>query len=343
MNTNAEQLLPPATISQKDVAAEAGVSQSTVHRVFAGHPTVSGPASARVRKAAARLGYVPNLHARRLRLGTHENIAIVMGLTASILPEKRVIGICDYLQDTRYGVSLVRLPDEALSDPEYMSSVRQRVSFDGMLMNYTHEIPTGLLDSVRLMSVPTVWMNIDWPMDCVYIDEQAVTADLVKYLYELGHRSIAGLNLAARHHYGVRSAIRGYRDAVSRLGIEVNLVDQVVPRADRPAFLRRWLAETQPPTAVVALSPSMAYPLIRTAMERGLRIPRDMSVVCLSQGDDFDLGGWQLTHMLHSEKEIGECAARMLMQKISKGDELLPSIGLRCRLVEGETTCPPGR
>ena len=339
MNTNAISSENPTFASQKDVAAEAGVSQSTVHRVFANHPSVSEAVGRRVNEVAERLGYVPNLHARRLRLGRHESIAVVMGFAASRLPEERLTAISHGLQNTHYGLSLVRLPDEALTDPKYMLQVRHRLAFDGILMNYTNDIPEGLLSSIRSLGVPTVWTNINWPVDCVYVDDYSVTQDLVQYLYDLGHRSIAGLNLAGHSHYGIAAMIRGYQDAATKLGLKVNLADCIVARPDRPEFLRRWLADAERPTAVVAASPAMAFPLIRVAVESGLRVPQDLSVACLSVKADSDLGGWQLTHMRHPEDKVGECSVRMLMQKLSGGDEPMPSIGLRCRLMEGETTC----
>ena len=47
-------------VTSHDVAAEAGVSQATVARVFSSPDKVAAPTQDRVRQAAAKLGYVPN-------------------------------------------------------------------------------------------------------------------------------------------------------------------------------------------------------------------------------------------------------------------------------------------
>jgi DNA-binding LacI/PurR family transcriptional regulator len=54
-------------VSSHDVAAEAGVSQSTVARVFSSPDKVALATQEQVRDAAARLGYVPNAIARSLK------------------------------------------------------------------------------------------------------------------------------------------------------------------------------------------------------------------------------------------------------------------------------------
>ena len=56
-----------ARVTSHDVAAEAGVSQATVARVFSSPDKVAFATQERVRDAAARLGYVPNAIARSLK------------------------------------------------------------------------------------------------------------------------------------------------------------------------------------------------------------------------------------------------------------------------------------
>ena len=66
--------------TSKDVAQEAGVSQSTVSLVLGGKWSGRvSPATARsVRSAAERLGYRPNQAARNLRLGTTRTVLLMV-------------------------------------------------------------------------------------------------------------------------------------------------------------------------------------------------------------------------------------------------------------------------
>ncbi|WP_252316134.1 LacI family DNA-binding transcriptional regulator [Sinobaca sp. H24] len=65
-------------VTIKDVAEKAGVAPSTVSRVLSSHPSISDKTKAKVRRAMTEMGYVPNLHARRLAGRKTNTIGIVM-------------------------------------------------------------------------------------------------------------------------------------------------------------------------------------------------------------------------------------------------------------------------
>jgi transcriptional regulator with XRE-family HTH domain len=65
-------------VTSFDVAAEAGVSQSTVSRALAGDPVVSEATRARVAAAAAKLKYHVDENAARLRTGKTGTLAVVV-------------------------------------------------------------------------------------------------------------------------------------------------------------------------------------------------------------------------------------------------------------------------
>src|ERR1700683_4476026 len=62
--------------TMKDVAALAGVAVKTVSRVMNGDPPVAADLPARIRDAAGKLGYRPNLTASSLRRGDRRTATI---------------------------------------------------------------------------------------------------------------------------------------------------------------------------------------------------------------------------------------------------------------------------
>ncbi len=68
----------PFRVTSFDVAAEAGVSQSTVSRALAGDPVVSEATRLRVAEAARRLNYYVDNNAARLRTGKTGTLAVVV-------------------------------------------------------------------------------------------------------------------------------------------------------------------------------------------------------------------------------------------------------------------------
>jgi len=68
----------PFRVTSFDVAAEAGVSQSTVSRALAGDPVVSEATRLRVAEAARKLNYYVDENAARLRTGRTGTLAVVV-------------------------------------------------------------------------------------------------------------------------------------------------------------------------------------------------------------------------------------------------------------------------
>ena len=105
------------TVTIKDVAAAAGVSPSTVSHTFSGRRAISESTRQRVLAAANKLGYVPNAHARQLRLGKSNMLGLVLR------PRYAVAGTPDAAEtfnrlsgamateSLRRGLGLVHVPD----------------------------------------------------------------------------------------------------------------------------------------------------------------------------------------------------------------------------------------
>src|SRR5204863_4014529 len=69
-----------SSVKMRDVAAQAGVSVSTVSKILSGRAGYLPAATVeRVRQIAAHLGYIPNAVARNLRTQRTREIGIVLG------------------------------------------------------------------------------------------------------------------------------------------------------------------------------------------------------------------------------------------------------------------------
>lgn len=73
----------PSRVTLKDVADEAGVSVATVSRVVSGNATVANDLAKRVRVAANRLGYRPNLVAKSLRVQQTGTVGVVVPMISN--------------------------------------------------------------------------------------------------------------------------------------------------------------------------------------------------------------------------------------------------------------------
>jgi DNA-binding LacI/PurR family transcriptional regulator len=150
--------------TQKDVAREAGVSQSAVSRVFAGRGYVAAEVRHQIEKAARKLGYLPDMAARSLVKGRSNIVAVVTSnITHPFVPqmlEKMTLAI----QQRGQEVLLLNSPPGQDIDRQLPLALRYRVK--GILIANV-SIGARIARQVRQSGTPIVMVNR-------YVEEKAV-------------------------------------------------------------------------------------------------------------------------------------------------------------------------
>jgi len=188
--------MAPRRVTLKDVAGKAGVSIVTASRVLNGSATpipLSEATRKRVHAAAERLGYRPNPHARSIRTGRHDRVALLESTEAirSVAPREMIWAIEDALAKRDMHLTMARLPDDKLVSEEFMFKLLARWSADGLIIHYTQAIPAGLQRMIARYSLPAVWINSKQAHDCVHPDDFGGARQITRRLIDLGHTRIA--------------------------------------------------------------------------------------------------------------------------------------------------------
>jgi len=269
---------PSKTISITDVARLAKVSISTVSRVINKSPLVKEKNKKRVLEAIEQLHFHPSVLAQRLATGKSNVVALVIpryeGLFYSFYALELIRGI---------GTLTAALKLDLLL---HLTDSRTNLNLKGVGGVIFADIITNRqqLEEALEMGVPSIVINNyveDLDVHCLAIDNRAGAEDVVKYLAGMGHTKIAHITgdvvtQAASHR------LEGYRR-----GLEKNKIpfrQDYVFKTDYSRGQARQAAEAMlaladRPTAVFVASDSMALEVMSVATERGLKIPRDLSVV----------------------------------------------------------------
>jgi LacI family transcriptional regulator len=105
----------------------------------------------------------------------------------------------------------------------------------------------------------------------------------------------------------------------------------------------RFLALDQPPTAIVSANDFMAIGAMATLRERGLAVPRDMSVTGFDDIYVAALPWFELTTLRPHSRELGTRTAEVLLARIDKTANGPTDIVLAPTLIQRGTTAPPRR
>lgn len=328
----------PVTIL--DVAARARVSPATVSRVLTGSPhAVSEQTRRRVLGAAGDLGYLRNMIARSLLKRETSAVGVLIPDVSNPYYAVIVRGIEDAASQTGRAVILCNTDRRLDKQISYLRTLLER-RVDGLIITGGTLPKQDLGNMIQVLPIVVIGRH-KVPLPSVRVDNVEAAIVATRHLIDLGHRRIASLAGPVESLTAI-DRLKGYRRALSNAGLQPS--PEYVVTADfglegGRAGAERLFTLDEPPTAVVASSDQMAMGMLRALHERGLHVPRDVSVVGF---DDSPLASYAvpaLTSVSIPMYEIGRRAMGLLLRLLEDergGSEVLPT-ELRVR----ETTAPP--
>jgi LacI family transcriptional regulator len=311
------ELRQRATI--RDVAALAGVGLKTVSRVINGEPGVSPELTARVRDAADRLDFRPNLGARSLRRAGGKTATI--GLLLEDVSNPFSAAIQRAIENVARSRGVAVFSASVDEDPEreralVSAFVARRV--DGLVMVPAGRDQSYLLNEVRaglsLVFVDRAPAYLDG--DVVLAANQSGAEDAVRHLVERGHRRIAYLgdlltiSTARDRHAGYEAGLRAAGIPIDPDLVRHDLHDSDLADAAAADLLRR----REPPTAIFASQNLVTIGAVRALRSAGRQ--HDVALVGFDEVPLADLLEPGLTVVAQDVLEIGRLAAEQLFRRL---------------------------
>lgn len=345
-------------LTLRDVAAEAGVSIGTASNAFNRPDLISDGLRDRVLEAAARLGYGgPDPAGRRLRTGRTGALGLIFTdrLPYAFDDEAAVLflrGLANALENS--GAGLLLIPTSPTR--EEGSRVVRGAAVDGFIVFSTAR-GDPRVEAALARGVPTITVDepFDVPTPFIGIDERGGAEAAGRHLVELGHRRVAVISFPdyALDDETLPFDVPGARLAGYSAGLGEAFDPDLVFTAptSHPQAGKRLLAElleVDPvPTAVLAMSDAFAAGVLRGALETGLRVPADLSVVGFDGIPLAELTEPPLTTVAQPIERKGELTAQSLLRAIARGDEVSEPEPQRTILptelvVRASTGPPPG-
>jgi DNA-binding LacI/PurR family transcriptional regulator len=323
-------------VTSVDVARHAGVSQSTVSLVFSGkgHGRVSEATQERVRRTARELGYRPNVAAQALRLGTSRAVALLVPDVTNPFFSRVLRGAQRAAAAAGYTVALVDTANDRSWQEQSFEALRAG-PVDGYLL-FEVDAPEALGNDPAVVLMEAEGAG----RPSVRFDAEGGAAAAFEHLVELGHRRIAHLAAAFdAPTFHLREAAR--RCVLSKAGIDPD--EQ--PRALTPIAIddARDVALTlldQQPTAVMCDDDIIAAGLYLAARERGLRVPKDLSVIGFDDMDFARVLEPPLTTVALDAEQLGASSFELLEARMA-GKRVRRRVVLPAELLVRGSTGPP--
>ena len=261
-----------------DVARRAKVSITTVSRVINNVPTVHPKIQAKVEEAIAYFNYQPDISAQRLARGLNNAVGLVMPGYPGIFHSFYAIEIIRGVGHSCETLRLDLIFHIANAHNELKSNNVGGIIFADIIEN-RKQVESTLQKNIPCMVINNVVQDLN--VNFIAVDNLAGGRMATEYLISLGHKRIATVtgNLQTQ---GGSERLKGFKEALAKAHIDLN--DEYVFEGDYSRRSARLAAEhflslEKRPTAIFSASDEMALEMMAVVLERGLRVPADISII----------------------------------------------------------------
>ena len=330
--------------NQETIAKQLGISQRAVSFALNGKLGVSGETRKKILETAERLGYRPNSAARVMRSKETHSIGVIMHDAG----EKRsarnhtfefIVGINSVLEPAGYVMSLAQMTNVESSDMG-MKRVFTEHRLDGAIV--LASLQKSIRERIGQLMGRCIWCDSGVRDDegCLWRDEVAAGRLAAQALIDAGYRKLLwmhGYDETSRLYRHTHERGQGLMQVVKAAGVKVEEfgfeTDEVPHRTD-------WMARMSPEVGVVVSEYQQAPQVAHTACLAGLRVGRDFGLACCDDSDEIGRQFPQLSRALYDRFEMGRRAARMMIQRITRPDDICASWVDRPVWIEGQTAKP---
>lgn len=343
------------TVTIRDVAEDAGVSLQTVSRVVNGGPNVRPQLRDKVRASIERLGYVPSLAAQRMS-GSRSYIILAINDRERTLADWRERRGTDWVDQMLLGGILtcskhgyrmmVELIDTHSDHVEReLGAAISALQPDGVVLTPPHSENALITTLLAERGIPfaRIGSNTPGPGIALTMGDEGAGHLATTRLIELGHRAIA--MIAGPAQYSLSGwRIAGWKRAMREHGLPFEgLLETGDFGYESGTRAARALLDRNPDlTAIIASSDQMALAALEVARDRGLQVPRDLSIISFDNTPIVRFTNPPLTAI---DQPIAETVSRAVEQLIARepDEDSDPVIEVAAALVERSSTAPaPG-
>lgn len=323
-----------APFSVQDIAERAGVSTATVSRVLNQSELVRPKTRAKVEAVIAEFGYQPNALARNLRTAESRLLLTMVPDFGNPFYAEIVRGIDSYSRSKGYHVLLCDTGANATEQDTYFDMLRHRLA-DGAICLDPDSIQHGISAELK---------GLNWVACCEYdpeanipyvgIDNEKAAFDAVTYLISQGCRNIALINSDEQYRYA-RDRNKGYEAALAKAGLK-KMKPQLTKGLEFENGKRaaaELLKGSRKPDAIFAVSDTLAIGAIRAVRDAGLSVPQDVRVMGFDNIPIATIMDPQLSTVAQPMRELGETAARLLIDRLRQPQNSTGGILLQHELV----------
>ena len=320
-------------VSITDIANKTGLSITTVSRVLSGKAQkyrIGKKSQQKIKDVAEELNYIPNHFAANLKSGRSRTVAIIVpsltnpffaGIASEINAEVRRFDYITIIGDSDESFEIEKL--------ELQQMVSRNI--EGLIIvpcgNHWEHIKKLHDQGLPVVCIDRYFEELDIPYVSTDNYEGAYIA--TKYLIENGHSVITCIQ-GIQQSTPNRLRVKGFKDALEEEGI----ISYIVVGDDfsvQNGYLetKLLLQQKQIPTAIFALSNTIALGCVKALKEKNIRIPEDISLITFDEHPYLDYLETPITCIAQPVSDISKLAIKFLFSRINNNEDNINQVLLK--------------
>lgn len=311
-----------------DIAKKLGISTSTVSRALREEKCVHKDTIALVKATADSMNYMYNAKAGMLRKQGSNQIGVLVPDISNPVYGLFMKGIYDALRPSGYHITFsntYRDGDEeaALAEMYYQNRCAGLIFIgqEGKPNKKVAKILTHFNNDGRPLVFSGYVTLVDIVADRVEVDSGKGASMMTDYLIRMGHSKIAFLG-GKKDGAAFKERTRGYREFIESKGYQFDAGLVIEAEYDYEAGIKsapmiKELLVAGRITAAFCINDIVAIGLINALMDKGIRIPEDISVAGFDDIQEAQRGAVPLTTINQKHYDIGQLCASTIVNRLA--------------------------
>jgi LacI family transcriptional regulator len=249
-----------------------------------------------------------------------------------------IAGINRVVQANDYSL-IVFQSDNSIVQERRLAEYATHLSADGVLLVLSSETSDlQHLDVLHEFGIPVVLLDRTietTKYTTITIDDEAAGREAATYLMDRGHTRILGVFGDQRQRIS-SMRLQGFRRAHAERGLPLaeSQILRITMNADLEGQLDAAFAAHPDLTAIFTMTDDLLVHTHHLLARRAIRIPEDVSLMAISDGEAPTFLHPNVTHLRHSGVEVGERTAHILIGMIEHNSDAMMDVRIRTTLVE---------
>ncbi|KIA87280.1 LacI family DNA-binding transcriptional regulator [Flavobacterium sp. AED] len=336
-----------AKATLKQIAKELNVSVSTVSKALNDSPEISELTKIKIKEYAKLKNYKPNVIGLNLKNRKTKTIGVIIPNILNSFFAKVFSGIEKIADEKGYNV-IMCISNESLEKEAHTLEMLSNGTIDGFILSVSEEaqklheynhFKEIINDGTPIVMFDRIAEGVD--CDKVVVDDFDSALNSTQHLIDLGCKNIALFSSVDNLSVGKLRA-DGYLKALADNNIPVN--ENLIIRTDSEDDLKDKIEnifDNNKIDGIFALEENDSVAALRIAIKKGYKVPEEISIIGFADGI---LASRRLSPSLTTVSqhgiEIGEVAAKLLIDRLESKEENLPyeTVVIKTKLKEREST-----